>query len=180
MNGVKIPKIFSNTNEIYFHSKINRQSIDTLLLLLKSKTATSVKKSEPLRLYIHSTGGTINETIRAVHALKTFPRPVITINNGIVASAATLLFVVGKERLAIENSYFLYHQPNFDTARNYTHQQIKDELAELQILDEYMKQIYMECSKGVLTEQTLHALLKQDSYLTTRQAMKFGLLDDIL
>ena len=92
------------------------------------------------------------------------------------ASAATLVSISAKKRYISPNGIMLVHQ-----LRSWcggTHENLKDEAKNLEMLSEKIYEIYLKYTK--FTKSDLEEILKHDIYLSAEECIKYGLADEIL
>lgn len=70
----------------------------------------SVEDRRPIRMYIMSYGGDLDYMWSLVDTIMLSKTPVVTINMGVAASAAALIFVAGHHRLMLPNSKVIIHE----------------------------------------------------------------------
>lgn len=177
---------FSNatTNEFYFYSDVGIESIyalnkflaDTEKTCLYQQIMLELPKAPPIKVYINSDGGEIFASLTAVDRITASKAPVHTYVEGLVASAATLISISGKKRYIRENACMMIHQ-----LRSWcggTHENLKDEAKNLELLATQLKNIYIKHTK--LSAADLDELLKHDIYLSAEECLKYGLVDKII
>ena len=93
---------------------------------------------KPIRIYIFSPGGDVDYMWSLVDLIQMSETPVITINIGVAASAAGIIFLAGHKRLMLKRSHLLIHEGSarmagdavkvMDASENYKNQikQMKD------------------------------------------------------
>ena len=69
-----------------------------------------VADRKPIRIYIMSYGGDLDYMWTLVDTIKLSKTPVITINMGVAASAASLIFIAGHHRKMLPNSKVIIHE----------------------------------------------------------------------
>jgi len=173
-----------NSNEIYFYTNVDNESS---VLLNKSitdlgkqlqiaKITFGLEETPHIKLYINSDGGEVFGALSTVDRISKSEVPIHSYVEGLVASAATLISVSCQKRYIRKNSIILIHQ-----IRSWfggTHENIKDEVHNLDVLSNIIKQIYLKNTK--LNEQELNKLLKRDIYLSAEEAVRYGLADKIV
>ena len=173
-----------NSNEIYFYTDVNNESC---VLLNKSitdlgkqlqiaKITFGLEETPHIKLYINSDGGEVFGALSSVDRISKSEVPIHSYVEGMVASAATLISVSCHKRYIRKNSIILIHQ-----LRSWfggTHENFKDEVHNLDVLSNIIKQIYLKNTK--FSEQELTKLLKRDIYLSAEDAIKYGLADKIV
>ena len=177
-------------NHIYFYDEVNTKSILSLIKYIKIintklqqlKMEMSIKYDSPFQpeiyLHINSYGGYITDALAGVDAIRNSRIPITTIIEGVAASSATLLSIVGKKRLINKNSSMLIHQ--LSGGFNGTHQQMKDDLLNSNYLEETCNNIYLENTRNKLTHKILLETLKHDLWWSSEKCLKYGLIDDII
>lgn len=76
----------------------------------KEDMGVPVSDRMPIRLYIMSYGGDLDYMWTMVDTIKLSVTPIITINVGVAASAASLIFIAGHKRLMMPNSKVIIHE----------------------------------------------------------------------
>jgi len=170
-------------NKLYFYSDVTRESIynlnrqiDELTKHLKSVQFNyGLSKPPTIELYISSEGGDVFPAMASVDKIVSNEISINTHNEGIVASAATLLSVAGKKRSISPNSSMLIHQVTGAYWGNY--QQVLDEMKNLELIMKMIKNIYLKYTK--FKEKDLDELLKRDLCIDANECLKLGLVDII-
>jgi len=174
--------ISSINNELYFSSGINDKSISKLIEELRKMELRNLKlalengvSAPPIKLFIHSYGGSVFSGIAAMDVIKSLKVPVITIVNGGCASAGTFLSVVGNRRYISKNSFMLIHQLSGGNWGNYEQQ--KDDMKNSKELMKMIRRIYAEHTK--VTPKKLKKILKKDLWFDAEKCIELGLVDGI-
>lgn len=68
-----------------------------------------IENPEPIRLFIHSYGGDIEQSLFFCDLVKASRIPIITIGMGVAMSAGFLIFLSGKKRFAFSHTSMLVH-----------------------------------------------------------------------
>ena len=183
-----LPKLKSqhqvNGNEIYFYSSVDIESIYNLNRSLSDLekhmliTQINLGLTDPphVKLFINSDGGEIFSAFTTVDRIKSSKVPVHTYVEGICASASTLISVCSHRRFIGKNGVMLVHQ-----LRSWcggTHENFKDEVKNLNLLSDKIKNIYLEHTK--LNANDLDEMLKHDIYLSATDCLNYGLVDEII
>lgn len=171
-------------NKLYFYSDISRESVftlnkqidDTVRFLKMSQFNLNLKETPDIDLHISSDGGEVFPGLASVDKIINCQVPINTHCEGIVASAATLLSVVGKHRTITQNASMLIHQVSGGFWGNFA--QFKDEISNMELMMSLIKNIYLKHTK--LTTDDLDDLLKHDLCLNAEQCLKRGLVDEII
>jgi len=171
-------------NKIYLYEDISRDSIlmvskqiDEVTRQLKLlQLFYNLKDAPVIELHISTDGGEISPAMSLVDKIKTNELPIHTYVEGLVASAGSLISVMGKRRFITKNSHILVHQLSGGMVGNF--EAIKDEKENLDLFMEMLKRVYLENTK--FKSKQLSELLKHDLILTSAQALEFGVVDEII
>lgn len=187
-------------NHIGYFCKVSKTNVTELIRLLTKTVDKVIRKAVVQRLdtekgyggvsdegansmvpvptvYLHvdSPGGCLHSGLRAYDYIKRLGNRVriVTVGEGCVASAATLMVLAGHERLATKNATFLYHQLSSFLYGKYA--DIKDEKAACDMLMQKLYRIYVRHSN--LKKDEVEKLLSREKLLTSKQCLKMGFLD---
>ncbi len=172
-------------NRIYFYSSIYNNSILNLNknlrelnndLLFDEKLKGLPQETNRIKLNINSGGGSIFAGLSAMDEILKSEIPVDTIVDGMAASAATFLSVVGKRRYIKKNSYMLIHQLSSEVWGNM--EQLKDDMINNELLMKKIKDIYKEYTK--VPKSQLDKILKRDLFWDAEKCLEFSLVDEII
>ncbi len=133
-----------------------------------------------LKIFLSSTGGDVDSSIRMYYFIKALPFAVETIGFSQIDSAANIIFLAGtKKKIAIDGCRFFLHDGNFTvTLQTGTLQ----EHAEKSALFENM----FERNVTILSKETgnsleaIKALLRNSTFLTTKEAKDLGFVDEVI
>lgn len=181
---MNIAQISSDDNNIYFYAEIdtaNILSLNTTLRNVNKKIITQFncfkqKDCGNIYLHINSDGGCVHSGLLGSDLIKKNEIPITTVVNGMCASSATLISIVGKHRQIYEHSYMLIHQLSSNMWGNYS--QLQDEMYNCGNLLKIMKEIYKRHTK--IPSRKLEEILKKDIILNAKQCLNFGLVDEII
>jgi ATP-dependent Clp protease protease subunit len=180
----------NNTNEYYLYNDINMKSIQGLLKFIKNaekrwksfllQTYDLIENVEPkpLKIFINSNGGEFFAAIPIIDAIKNSKIPIHTYIEGIAASAASLISIVGHKRFITENSFMLIHELRGGVQGTYSN--IKDEKENCDKLMNVIKNIYIKGTNGKLKATVLDNIIKKDIILSAKECLKYGMVDEII
>ena len=162
---------------IFFHEGVNSASVRKLLgCLREANHAALTSHDKVVKIHIHSGGGDIFAGLTAYHHLITNPLPIFTYADGLVASAATLLLIAGKQRFAMPHSFCLIHQLTTGFFGKY--QDMCDEMENAHAFMNTFRVIYK--TKTKLSETELDKLLRSERVLNAKACLEFGLVHEIV
>lgn len=168
---------------IWFYKGITSTSISELATAIHRMEIKSQKQSIefecepfPIHLHIHSYGGSVFAGFAGLDIILGCKVPVYTYIEGAAASAATFLSLAGTKRFIGENSFILIHQ--LRSMFWGKHEEFKDEMKNNELLMSKIRDFYQ--TKANLSQEDLENLLKRDLWLSSKQALEFGLVDKII
>lgn len=166
---------------VYFYCDVSKRSILNLNEKLDEATLNALTNRSPLSspkvfLYIHSSGGDAFVGLSAMSHIRNRTIPVVTIADGFVASAASLLLLAGRERYILPNTHILVHQ--LRTAFWGKYEELLDEVTNSKLLmDDIIKVYKLETT---IPHPKLAELLKQEINMSTEQCITYGLVNGLL
>lgn len=166
--------IYNIKNNIYFSGTLTDESIfaiTTSLINMQNSDNTEVN------LHIKSQGGSLLPSLGLVDIIRTSDIPINTYIDGYVASAATLISIVGANRLMNKHGVMLIHQLKMGTEYS-KYSEIKDYSENADTLMTIIKNLYLEYSN--LSENKLNYLLDHDLWLNSSLCKEYGLIDIII
>ena len=126
---------------------------------------------EQLTVILNTYGGDLYQAFAIYDLLKRQPMPIRIVCNGPVMSAGTIILMAADVREISPNSFLMYH---YGQEANDTEQSAKQNARLLKL----MKNLYKENSS--VTTRTLNKWFSQDTYYNADEALKLGLVDEIM
>ncbi|MFA5382363.1 MAG: Clp protease ClpP [Candidatus Micrarchaeia archaeon] len=171
-------------NRIYFYSEIGRPETLQLVRAIRQMDNDNLVRKQirdepaltPIFLHINSYGGSVFAGLSAMDNIMACQSKVITVVDGICASAATFLSVVGKERLITRHSMMLIHQLSTMFWGKYS--EFKDEKENLDRLMAIIKSIYLQFTK--IPPEVLDGILEHDIFFDSETCLNYGMVDRII
>lgn len=172
----------SDVNHIYFYESVSRESVDHLIKQLRAfqehTGGNDIMSGNRIRtmpscicLHIHSYGGEVFAGIEALQAIESCTRvPVITLVDGIAASAATWLAIAGKRRFMMRDSFMLIHELISSGDREIKWSDIKTNYQSTKKIMKIIKDIYVQ--RTPLNGPELDQILTRDLYWDADQCRK--------
>lgn len=132
----------------------------------------------PIYLFITTDGGEVYAVLRAIDCISQLTSSVYTIIDGLVASAGTLLSIVGKKRFIQPSGYMLIRQLRSNVwGFNRKMKDIEDEVENLKKLMTYIVKLYSKQTN--ISSDQLEKMLKSECILDAEECIKNGLVDEI-
>ena len=166
--------IYTIKNNIYFSGSLTDESIFAItsnLINIQNNDNTEIN------LHIKSQGGSLLPTLGLVDVIRTSDIPINTYIDGYAASAATLISIVGANRLMNKHGVMLIHQIKMGSEYS-KYNEIKDYAENADTLMNIIKDLYLEYSN--LDEKKLNYLLDHDLWLNSTVCKDYGLIDIII
>ena len=144
--------------------------------MLRNKLCQQKGVKSEIFVYIHSEGGDVYAGLSAMDHIRNCDVPVVTIVDGLVASAATFMAIAGKRRLMHKHSQVLIHQLSTGFWGRF-----QDLLDEVQTCKKLMKVLQKMYNKhATIPEKVLNKLMKKEVYLSSKQCLKYNIIDEII
>ena len=140
----------------------------------KGKKRTSRK---PIKIYINSPGGDLNEGFALIDAIKLSKTPVHTINVGQWSSMSFLIGITGHKRFSLPSATFLMHDGSSGAFGSTNKVQDLVEF-ERRFKDEVIKKHVLAHSK--MKGADYDALARVEYYLLPTDALESGFIDKIV
>lgn len=173
-------------NRLYFYSDVKTEKNLQLNKSIRELNGDLLNKQKDLNLdsppniflHINSMGGYIFDGLSSADEILKSNIPVITIIDGCVASAATLMSIVGKKRLINKHAFMLIHQLSCEMWGEIRYHEQKDEMKNSENLMKIIKKLYSEHTK--IPSKKLNDFLKHDVWWDAETCIKYGLVDEII
>lgn len=116
--GLPIPDLVSyyvleNDRKLYLDHEVDNDIMTLQRMILRWNMEDAGKPAgerKPIRLYIMSYGGDVDYMWSLVSTIEASTTPVITVNMGVAASAAALIFLSGHKRYMFSRSKVVIHE----------------------------------------------------------------------
>lgn len=150
------------TSDKWWGNEVSPKEVKDLLDTVKDKD---------LNIYINSSGGNVFAGLAIYHMLKRHEGKKIVYVDGIAASIASIIAMVGDEIHIPKNAYLMIHRSWICTMGN------KNELAEtilmLEKTDLNMASIYKTKALQEITEEKILELMDKETWLTGTEAQNY-------
>jgi ATP-dependent Clp protease, protease subunit len=147
--------------------------VATMLTLLERRDPKA-----PITVFVNSPGGSADSGFAIYDLLRFSPCPITTVANGVIASAAVLIYLgTNKERrFSLPNARFLLHQPSTATRGQAT--DIDITAREIVKLRTRYNQIVHEQTGKPVEQVTKDS--DRDFWLTSAEAVEYGLVGRLI
>lgn len=176
MSRAKKKPFFPLERTIYLFGELDTGTTADVAEKLQAFAKEDPKK--PVHLVINSEGGLIYEAFAIHDLMNSVSTPIYTYGIGTVWSAATLLLTAGEKRYVYPNTWIMLHEPLFgseelkagDLRRDFEHNQV---------LCKQMYNLYSLYTDR-RPEQIAKDLEGRDLYMSAEEAVKYGLVDEVM
>jgi len=173
-------------NRVYFHSDVDQESCFKLIeCLRKAQKFVAVQsimnefeEIGRIYLYIFSDGGEVHAAFNVADFIQKSKIDIVTINEGCVASAGTVISLAGKERYIRKNAYMLIHEIRSGCIGKYS--ECQDDMQNNDILMDHMRGYMNDRCKNEKLAKKLDSVLKRDLLWNAKKCLKYGLVDKIV
>lgn len=135
-----------------------------------------VEKRQPIKVYIDSNGGCLDDTLTMIDAISMSKTPVWTICVGNAYSGGFFTFIAGHKRIAYPMSSFMFHEGSTNSGtvdagkfRNYA------DFYSRQM--ELLKKVTLKYTK--ISEEDYEHHRKDDWWFFAEEGVKYGFVDEI-
>lgn len=156
---------------IYFRGNVTLKNAMQLTRIVESMNQQR-DKNRVIKLHITSHGGDANVGLFCYDKLRLSKIPIHTYCEGWTISAASLIFMAGQQRFMTEHSKLLIHQISHENSDSQTHQQMKDNIYNVDMIMQDYKKIYLKETK--ISEKKLDEILKKNIFLGAEECIKWG------
>ena len=177
-------RVSARGNHIFFYAGVSKRSMyemnDHIERLnrafeeLQQKNPNVTMEAKPIYLHINSYGGSVFAAFAGVDMIQQSRIPIYTIVEGAVASAGTILSVVGKKRFMRPHASMLIHQLSSWFGGKMT--EIEDNFQNLDKMMKSIKDIYL--AHTTMSGTQLDDFLKHDLWWTIDTCKQRGLVDE--
>jgi ATP-dependent protease ClpP protease subunit len=130
-----------------------------------------------INVYINSYGGSVFEGTAIYNQLKRHPATVNVYVDGFACSVASIIAMAGDKIIMPSNAMMMIHN-----AWNVVYgnsKELRKAADDLDVIMEGNMQAYLEKAGDKLSEATLRQMLEDETWLTAKQCLEYGLCDEI-
>ena len=160
---------------IWIDGEINVSTLDIVSKIIRwnrEDKDKSIEERKPIKLFFLSPGGDLEIEEAVVSIIRLSQTPVWGIAMGMVASAASLIYLSCHKRFALPNAYLIIHQGSAQMGGNYDQMVAAMKDYEEQI--ERMTKFYIENTD--YTEEEIRANIKTDWYVRGEELLERKLI----
>lgn len=171
-------------DKIFFYDDIMNSSIlDLNKILLEMDMKLQNTKNlfgdsfDPvIHLRMKTNGGEIYSAISTIDIIPNLKSKVYTYVDGCVASAGTLITLMGAKRYMGKHSNLLIHQLSGEMYGKFS--EMEDNMENCVNMMKFIKGFYKQYTK--IPMKRLDELLKRDLWLSSKECLEYGIVDEII
>ncbi|MBP5344234.1 MAG: ATP-dependent Clp endopeptidase proteolytic subunit ClpP [Alphaproteobacteria bacterium] len=131
-----------------------------------------------ISFYINSPGGVVTAGLAILDTMNYIKCPVSTVCMGQACSMGSLLLTCGEKgrRFALPNARVMIHQPSGGFQGQATDMEIH--VKEILAIKKRLNEIYVKQTGQTL--KTIEEAMERDNFMTADEALKFGLIDQVI
>lgn len=145
-------------------------------IILMNEEEKDVENPEPIKLWIHSYGGDLDQAMFFCDLVQSSRIPIITIATGSAMSAGFLIFLSGHKRYCFSHTQFLVHKGSAEFSG--TADQI--DMAQKNYKKNIVRMRDYILSKTNITAQLFNKRSKDDWYIIGEDIIKYGIADKVI
>ena len=147
-------------------------------VIMKLLYLDNLKRGVDISLYINSPGGSVDDTMAIYDTMRFINSSVSTYCIGKAQSGAAIILAAGKEgkRHALPHAKIMLHQPWGGVTGQAS--DIKIQAEEIVKAKQMLNEILSKHTG--LTAKQIESETERDKYMSAEEALKYGLIDDVL
>lgn len=163
---------------IWVDTEINSALLDVVSKIIewnREDQSLPINQRKPIKIFFNSPGGELDIEETLVSIIKLSKTPVYGFALGLVASAASLIYLSCHKRFALRSAYFILHRGSCQNmGGNYNEIQAAMEDYRAQV--EKMEKFYIE--NTLYTEEEIHKNISTDWYIRGDELLEKGIITE--
>jgi len=171
-------------NHVYFYEEVSKKNvlklideIHTLESNLKSKVDNIEIDKPTIYLHINSDGGCVYSALSCLDTLSNLDVKLVTIAEGTICSAATIIYLAGKDRWMRKHTYTLIHQLRTFSGWK-THKELNNELDTTNELQNMLVNLYKEYTK--IPNKKIESLMSKEIMMDSGTCLKYEFCNKVI
>lgn len=136
-----------------------------------------IEDRKPIKIFFLSPGGDLEIEEAVVATIKLSKTPVWGVAMGMVASAASLIYLSCSKRFALSNTYFIFHQGSCSNMSG-SFDEVQSAMEDYKRVVEKMTKFYIENTE--YSEEEVRSKISHDWYIYLDEATEKNVVTDIL
>ena len=165
--------------KIYIVGEVSEWSYEASLQHIRNELSRHANETE-IEIYIHSPGGDVYEGVAIYNELKNSGKKIKTYGQGRVGSLATLIFLAADKgnRYMMPLTEFFIHNPWAFTVGDAD--ELEKQSKDLKQIEDSIAKLYFNETGGVLTIDEIKQLMKEQSFISANDAVKYGFASELI
>jgi ATP-dependent Clp protease, protease subunit len=178
--NVDIPDIENHHYYIFSSEFDNSSTSDAMRFILARNLMTGKDRPKQIKFIINSPGGSVPSAFALIDTIKGSKIPVYTYGMGEIASCGLLTFIAGTKgkRFITPNTAILSHQFSWGTIGK--EHELMATVKEFENTSARIIAHYKKCTGQTEAVIKKYLLPPEDVWLTPKEAIKYGLADEIV
>lgn len=177
VGSIEIKNQSENSADLFFYGDIVSESWisewyeDDMCPKDVEKFLAQLENISHIEVHINSGGGSCNGGLAIYNLLKRYNADITVYIDGLAASIASVIAMVGDKIIMPENSLLMIHKPSIYSSGN-----ADDLRKDADILDTYQKSIlsvYMTKVKEGITEDQINEMINKETWFTAEEAKEY-------
>ena len=136
-----------------------------------------IEERRPIRIFFNSPGGSLDVEETLVSIIKLSKTPIHGIAIGMVASAASLIYLSCPKRFALPNAYFIFHRGSCQNIEG-NYNEVQAAMQDYKEQVEKMENFYINNTS--YPEEVIREKIKSDWYIHMDEALKYNIVTDLV
>lgn len=133
-------------------------------------------EGKDVELHINSYGGSVFASVSIYNYLINLDKNITTVNDGLCASGASLIFMAGSKRIMPKNTVLMIHRASsFGWGNCNELRELADTLEKLD--NSTVFETYKTSFTG--TDEELSELINSETWITAEESLEYGLCDEV-
>lgn len=163
---------------IWIDGEIDKVTLDLVSKIIRWNREDKdlpIKERKPIRILFNSPGGSLDVEETIVSIIRLSKTPIYGIALGMVASAASLIYLACHKRFALKNAYLILHRGSCQNmGGNYNEIQAAMDDYKQQVAK--MEKFYIE--NTLYTEEEVHKNIATDWYIRGNELIEKGIVNE--
>lgn len=150
--------------------------VQAIIRINREDYGVEPEKRKPIRLLFNSPGGSLDVADALCSVISISKTPVYGYAIGMVASAASLIFLACHKRFAIKTAYWVLHQGSANMSGSYS--DVMSAMLDYQTQIEHMIDYYLQ--KTTYPQEVLEKNIQTDWYIHVDEALQYGIIQQVV
>lgn len=171
--------VLENDRKLFLDQNVGYPIMEMIKLIMRwnmEDVNKPIEERKPIIIYIMSEGGSLTYMWSMLDAMLASKTPIITVNMGLAASSAALIFMAGSKRYSMSKAITVIHQGSAEVAGDAS--KIMDAVNNYKLELDKMRTYIL--SRTNIPEKLFNKKNKDDWYLDAGECLTYGVCDKIV